>query len=144
VRQTGTGLANDGDRVMCLAETFPTNLVIRMSGFTVVGGRDGARAGRGAQVFGGGAIIGGELNNSLTLTNMVFANNWTTGPGLGGAAVQITGGNLIITNSTFGGSSAPASIPIARRRARPMLRGRVAVVSRSRRPRRCIRAERAI
>src|SRR6185503_12161790 len=57
-------------------------------------------------------IIGGELNNSLTLTNVVFANNQETVAGsanLGGGCLQITGGNLIITNSTFGGSNAPGA-----------------------------------
>ena len=106
IRQTGTGPADDGDRIMCMSENFATNLVFNFSGVTFTGGRDGAAAG-GPQVIGGGGIVGGELDNSLTLTNVVFANNWTTGPGLGGGAIQITGGSLIITNSTFGGSSAP-------------------------------------
>src|SRR6185295_12635098 len=111
IRQTGTGLANDGDRVMCMNENFTLNLIYNFSGFTMTGGRDGAEAPPTPtpQVFGGGAIIGGEKDNTLTLTNMTFVNNWTVGPCLGGGAVQITGGNLNITNSTFGGSSPPGS-----------------------------------
>jgi hypothetical protein len=111
IRQTGTGPANDGDRVMCMNEPFTTNLVYNFSGVTFVGGRDGTAAGGGA-ALGGGGIIGGELNNSLTLTNVVMANNQVTVLGsanLGGGALQITGGNLIITNSTIGGSSAPGA-----------------------------------
>ena len=111
VRQTGTGPANDGDRVMCMNEVFSVGLVYNFSGVTFVGGREGTAAGTGA-VIGGAGIIGGELNNSLTLTNVVFANNQETVQGsanLGGGGLQITGGNLIITNSTFGGSSAPGA-----------------------------------
>jgi predicted outer membrane repeat protein len=109
IRQTGTGPASDGDRVMCMNEPFTTNLVYNFSGVTFVGGRDGTAAGGGA-ALGGGGIIGGELDNSLTMTNVVMANNQVTVLGsanLGGGALQITGGNLIITNSTIGGTSAP-------------------------------------
>ncbi|HEU4931628.1 MAG TPA: hypothetical protein VFT48_06080, partial [Pyrinomonadaceae bacterium] len=109
IRQTGTGPASDGDRVMCMNEPFTTNLVYNFSGVTFVGGRDGTAVGGGA-ALGGGGIIGGELDNSLTLTNVVMANNQVTVLGsanLGGGALQITGGNLIITNSTIGGTSAP-------------------------------------
>jgi hypothetical protein len=107
IRQTGTGPANDGDRVMCMNEPFTTGLIYAFSGITFVGGRDGTAAGTGSAI-GGGGIIGGELNNSLTLTNVVFANNQVTvlGSGnIGGGGVQITGGSLTITNSTFGNAT---------------------------------------
>src|SRR6185369_10402396 len=77
IRQTGTGVSNDGDRVMCMNEPFTTNLVYNFSGVTFVGGRDGTAAGTGA-ALGGGGIIGGELDNSLTMTNVVMANNQVT------------------------------------------------------------------
>jgi predicted outer membrane repeat protein len=111
IRQTGTGPANDGDRVMCMNEVFATGLVYNFSGVSFVGGREGTVGGTGT-VLGGAGIIGGELDNSLTLTSVVFANNQETVAGsnnLGGGGLQITGGNLIITNSTFGGSSAPGA-----------------------------------
>ena len=111
IRQTATGPANDGDRVMCMNEPFTVGLIYNFSAFSLVGGREGTAAGAGA-VLGGAGIIGGELNNSLTLTNTVFANNQETVAGsanLGGGGLQITGGNLIITNSTFGGTSAPGA-----------------------------------
>jgi len=44
IRQTGTGPASDGDRVMCMNEPFTLNLVYNFSGFTTVGGRDGTAA----------------------------------------------------------------------------------------------------
>ncbi|HEX5832768.1 MAG TPA: hypothetical protein VFY34_02890, partial [Pyrinomonadaceae bacterium] len=77
IRQTGTGPANDGDRVMCMNEPFTLNLIYNFSGFTMVGGRDGTSAG-GGTALGGGGIIGGEKGNVLTLTNVVLANNQVT------------------------------------------------------------------
>src|SRR6185369_9321136 len=59
IRQTGTGPASDGDRVMCMDEPFTLNLIYNFSGLTMVGGRDGTSAGGGA-ALGGGGIIGGE------------------------------------------------------------------------------------
>ncbi len=111
IRQTGTGPANDGDRIMCMNEVFSIGLVYSFSGVSFVGGREGTAAGTGSAI-GGSGIIGGELNNSLTLTNVVFANNQDTVHGsgnLGGGGLQITGGDLIITNSTFGGTSGPGA-----------------------------------
>jgi predicted outer membrane repeat protein len=111
IRQTGTGPANDGDRVMCMNEPFTVGLVYTFSGVSFVGGREGSATGTGT-ALGGAGIIGGELNNSLTLTSVVFTNNQETVAGsanLGGGGLQITGGNLIITNSTFGGTSAPGA-----------------------------------
>jgi hypothetical protein len=40
---------------------------------------------------------------------VVLSNNQTTAAGLGGAGVQITGGDLTIINSTLGGTLAPAA-----------------------------------
>ena len=77
IRQTGTGPANDGDRVMCMNEPFTLNLIYNFSGVTFVGGRDGTAAGTGT-ALGGGGIIGGEKGNVLTLTNVVIANNQVT------------------------------------------------------------------
>src|SRR4029079_12430075 len=74
IRQTATGPANDGDRIMCMNEPFTIGLVYSFSGVTFVGGREGSAAGTGT-VLGGAGIIGGELNNSLTMTNVVMANN---------------------------------------------------------------------
>ncbi|UXI65906.1 Ig-like domain repeat protein [Tahibacter amnicola] len=111
IRQTGTGPANDGDRVMCMNEPFTLSLIYTFSGVTFVGGRDGTAAGTGA-ALGGGGIIGGEKSNVLTMTNVVMANNQVTVLGsanLGGGGLQITGGDLNITNSTFGGASAPGA-----------------------------------
>src|SRR5688572_19104926 len=111
IRQTGTGPANDGDRVMCMNEPFTLNLVYNFSGVSFVGGRDGTAAATGS-VIGGGGIIGGEKGNVLTLTNVVIANNQVTAIGSGnggGGGIQITGGDFNVTNSTIGGTAAPGA-----------------------------------
>ncbi|HVI71039.1 MAG TPA: hypothetical protein VM656_06095, partial [Pyrinomonadaceae bacterium] len=111
IRQTGTGPASDGDRVMCMNEPFTLNLVYNFSGVSFVGGRDGTAAATGS-VIGGGGIIGGEKGNVLTLTNVVIANNQVTAIGSGnggGGGIQITGGDLNVTNCTIGGSAAPGA-----------------------------------
>jgi hypothetical protein len=111
IRQTGTGPANDGDRVMCMDEPFTLNLIYTFSGVTMVGGRDGTAAGTGT-ALGGGGIIGGEKGNVLTMSSMVLANNQVTVLGsanLGGGGIQWTGGDLNITNCTLGGTSAPGA-----------------------------------
>ncbi|HJY30558.1 MAG TPA: hypothetical protein VJ306_21170, partial [Pyrinomonadaceae bacterium] len=109
IQQNGTGPASDGDRVMCMNEPFTLDLVYNFSGFTMVGGRDGTAAATGS-VIGGAGIIGGEKGNVLTLTNVVLANNQVTAIGSGnggGGGIQITGGDLNVTNCTIGGSAAP-------------------------------------
>src|ERR1044072_7157177 len=111
IRQTGTGLSNDGARVMCMEEPFTQNLIYNFSGFTMVGGRDGTSAGTGT-ALGGGGIIGGEKGNVLTMTDVVLANNQVTVLGsanIGGGGIQWTGGNLNITNCTIGGANAPGA-----------------------------------
>ncbi len=111
IRQTGTGPANDGDRVMCMNEPFTLDLIYNFSGFTMVGGRDGTSAGTGT-ALGGGGIIGGEKGNVLSLTNVVLANNQVTVLGsanIGGGGIQWTGGDLNITNCTIGGTAVPGA-----------------------------------
>ncbi len=97
IRQTGTG-----DRVMCLNALFTIGLQYTFSGVTITGGRE-------THNIGGGGIIGGELDNSLTLNSVVVSNNQATTTGLGGGGIQITGGSLTINNSTIGGTSAPGA-----------------------------------
>ena len=115
IQQLATGVSNDGDRVMCLNLAFAINKTYNFSNLTIVGGRDGSFPGA-ASVLGGGGIIGGELDNVTTLTNVTLANNHVYGfamgggnANLGGGGIQITGGDLTITNCTIGGASAPGT-----------------------------------
>jgi predicted outer membrane repeat protein len=97
IRQTGTG-----DRVMCLNATFLVGLEYTFSGVTITGGRE-------THNVGGGGIIGGELSNKLTLNQVTVSNNQSSTSGLGGGGIQITGGDLTITNSLIGGPNAPGA-----------------------------------
>jgi hypothetical protein len=97
IRQTGTG-----DRVMCLNATFLVGLQYTFSGVTITGGRE-------THNVGGGGIIGGELSNKLTLNQVTVSNNQSSTSGLGGGGIQITGGDLTITNSLIGGPNAPGA-----------------------------------
>ncbi|HET9300952.1 MAG TPA: hypothetical protein VFO11_13470 [Candidatus Polarisedimenticolaceae bacterium] len=116
---TGAGAATTilrqhgpADRVMCMNEGFLLNLVYSFSGLTITGGRDG-NAGSGGGGLGGGGIIGGEKGNALTLTNVTLSNNQSPtlgGANLGGGGIQITGGNLTVTNCLIGGTNAPGTI----------------------------------
>src|ERR1043166_4673875 len=96
---------------MCMNEPFTLNLIYNFSGFTMVGGRDGTAAATGS-VIGGAGTIGGEKGNVLTLTSVVLANDQVTAIGSGnggGGGIQITGGDLNVTNCTIGGSAAPGA-----------------------------------
>ncbi len=114
IQQLATGVSNDGDRAMCLNLAFAINKTYSFSNLTIVGGRDGTSP-AASNVLGGGAIIGGELDNSVTLTNVTLANNQVLAPLMGtnnnggGGGIQITGGDLTITNCTIGGASAPGA-----------------------------------
>ncbi|HKR58345.1 MAG TPA: VCBS repeat-containing protein, partial [Pyrinomonadaceae bacterium] len=82
IRQLATGVSNDGDRVMCLNLAFAINKTYSFSNLTIIGGRDGSSP-AAANVLGGGGIIGGELDNLTTLTNVTLANNSVHGALMG-------------------------------------------------------------
>ena len=105
IRQHGTNVGNIGDRVICLNETVANSINYTINGVTIIGGRD-------SSTWTAGGIIGGGHLNSLTLNNVVIANNQASNTGTvntGGGGIQIVGGPLTINNSTIGGSSAPTT-----------------------------------
>jgi hypothetical protein len=115
IRQLATGVSNDGDRAMCINLAFAVNKTYSFSNLTIIGGRDGSSP-AAANVLGGGGVIGGELDNTTNFTNVTFANNQVLGVvmggtnnNLGGGGLQITGGDLNITNCTFGAANAPGT-----------------------------------
>jgi predicted outer membrane repeat protein len=102
ILQNGSNPATNQDRIMCLNEPFALNFIYSFSGITIAGGRDNTS-------FGAAAIVAGEKGNALTLTNVVIANNQSSGANIGGGAIQILGGDLTLTNCTIGGTSAPGA-----------------------------------
>jgi predicted outer membrane repeat protein len=108
IRQTGTGNGTfPGDRVMCLNVPFGLNIDYVFSGFTITGGRDTTAL---AQAVGGGGLVGGAKDNTLSLTDVTISNNQATGVGnFGGGGIQMTGGSVTITNCSIGGANAPGA-----------------------------------
>jgi len=108
IRQAGTGNGTfPGDRGMCLNVPIAVNIDYVFSGFTLTGGRDTTAL---AQAVGGGGLVGGAKDNTLSLTDVRLSNNQATGAGnFGGGGIQMTGGSVTVTNCTIGGTSAPGA-----------------------------------
>ncbi|MGH9871572.1 MAG: DUF4214 domain-containing protein [Pyrinomonadaceae bacterium] len=108
----GNGAANTiirqgaatNDRVLCMNVPLAPGLTFGFTGMTFTGGRDVNSN------VGGGGFIGGAKNTTLNLTDVTFANNQTTGPNIsGGGGVAVTGGNMTVTNCTFGAANDPGA-----------------------------------
>ena len=112
---TGNGTTYPGDRVLCMNVTLATGRTFSFTGMTIAGGRDGGTGGSAVgSGIGGGGFIGGAKSTTLNLTDVTFANNQTfpaqvgQGP-VGGGAVSVTGGNMNVTNCTFGAANFPGA-----------------------------------
>jgi Immunoglobulin I-set domain len=107
---TGAGAATTiiqqtqpNDRVIEVNPNLDASFTTSISDVTITGGKE-------TTGVGGGGIISGSINNSLTVTNCVFSGNSATGAGsIGGGGLAHTGGNLTITGTTFSNNSASAS-----------------------------------
>lgn len=87
------------DRVIEVNPDLLSGFDFSISGVTVTGGKE-------TTSVGGGGIISGSINNTMTVTNCVISNNSATGVGtLGGGGILHTGGDLTITGTTFSGNS---------------------------------------
>jgi hypothetical protein len=92
-----------GERVIEVNPNLVAGFVTSISGVTISGGSE-------TSGIGGGGIISGSLNNSLTISNSVISGNSATGAGtFGGGGICHTGGDLTITGTTFSGNSTSAS-----------------------------------
>lgn len=91
------------DRVIEVNPDLLANFNFSISGVTVTGGKE-------TTAVGGGGIISGSINNTVSVTNCVFSGNSATGVGTaGGGGLLHTGGSLTITGTTFSGNSTSAS-----------------------------------
>jgi len=91
------------DRVIEVNPFLDANFITSISDVTISGGHE-------TTGVGGGGIISGSQNNSLTITNCVFSGNSATGAGtLGGGGISHAGGNLTITGTTFNNNSTSSS-----------------------------------
>ena len=91
------------DRVIEINPNLDANFTTTISDVTISGGHE-------TTGVGGGGIISGSIDNSLTITNCVFSGNSATGAGtFGGGAISHSGGSLTITGTTFSNNSTSAS-----------------------------------
>lgn len=91
------------DRVIELNPNLDAGFNTSISDVTISGGNE-------TTGVGGGGIISGSIDNSLTLTNCTVTGNSATGAGtFGGGGVLHTGGSLTVTGCTFSNNSTSAS-----------------------------------
>jgi len=91
------------DRVIEVNPDLLANFNFSISDVTITGGKE-------TTAIGGGGIISGSINNTMTVTNCVIAGNSATGVGtLGGGGISHEGGSLTITGTTFSNNSSSGS-----------------------------------
>src|SRR5262249_42780684 len=89
----GAACTSGTARVFNLDPSVVGNVAIGISGVTISNGA--------AQAFGGGAILGGGTNDSLTLSNSVLSNNCTVSANSAAGISWSPDGNVTISNTTF-------------------------------------------
>jgi len=91
------------DRVIEVNPDLLSGFNFTISDVTITGGKE-------TTAVGGGGIISGSINNSVTVTNCVITGNSATGTGtLGGGGISHEGGSLTITGTTFSNNSSSGS-----------------------------------
>ena len=91
------------DRVIEVNPDLLANFDFSISGVTITGGKE-------TTAVGGGGIISGSINNTVSVTNCVISGNSATGLGtFGGGGILHTGGSLTLTGTTFSNNSTVAS-----------------------------------
>lgn len=91
------------DRVIEVNPFLAANHTFSISDVTVSGGKE-------TTGVGGGGMISGSIDNSVTISNCVFSGNSATGLGtIGGGGIQHMGGSLTITGTTFSNNSTSTS-----------------------------------
>ena len=115
IRADNTIIAGAGASTTIIQQTQPNDRVIEVnpdllanfdfaiSGVTVTGGKE-------TTAVGGGGIISGSINNTMSVTDCVISGNSATGVGtFGGGGILHTGGSLTITGTTLSGNSTSSS-----------------------------------
>jgi hypothetical protein len=107
---TGAGAATTviqqtqpNDRVLEVNPDLLANFNFDISGVTITGGKE-------TTAVGGGGIISGAIDNTMSVTNCVISGNSATGVGtFGGGGISHAGGSLTITGTTFSNNSTSGS-----------------------------------
>jgi CSLREA domain-containing protein len=96
VRQSGASCTSGTARVFSVDPNVVGNVAVSISGLTISNGA--------AQLFGGGAILGGGTNDVLTVADAVISGNCAPGTN-GGAGIAFSpAGTLVVSNTTFAGN----------------------------------------
>jgi hypothetical protein len=91
------------DRVIEVNPDLLANFDFAISDVTITGGKE-------TTAVGGGGIISGSINNTVSVTNCVISGNSATGVGtFGGGGILHTGGDLTVTGTTFSNNSTVSS-----------------------------------
>lgn len=91
------------DRVIEVNPDLLANFNFSISDVTITGGKE-------TTAIGGGGIISGAINNTMSVTNCVISGNSATGAGtFGGGGISHAGGSLTITGTTFSNNSTSGS-----------------------------------
>jgi hypothetical protein len=107
---TGAGAASTiiqqtqpNDRVLEVNPFLDANFSFSISGVTITGGKE-------TTAVGGGGIISGSIDNTVSVTNCVISGNSASGAGtFGGGGISHEGGSLTITGTTFSNNSTTGS-----------------------------------
>ena len=115
ITASNTAIVGAGAATTIIQQTRPDDRVIEVnpfldpgfnfsiSGVTISGGSE-------TQAVGGGGLISGSIDNTVSVTNCVISGNSATGSGtLGGGGIAHTGGNLTISGTAFSGNSTSGS-----------------------------------
>ncbi len=115
VKASNTSISGAGAATTIIQQTQPNDRVIEVnpfldanfnftiSGVTITGGSE-------TTAVGGGGLISGSIDNTMTVTNCIISGNSATGSGsLGGGGIAHTGGNLTISGTTFSSNSTSSS-----------------------------------
>jgi uncharacterized repeat protein (TIGR02543 family) len=89
-------------RVFNLDPSMLGNIAVSISGITISGGV--------GDIYGGGGILGGWTDDSLTVSNCVITGNSTTSGNNGGGISWGGGGSLTIQNSTISNNTATQAV----------------------------------
>jgi predicted outer membrane repeat protein len=91
------------DRVLEVNPFLAASFDFSISDVTITGGKE-------TTAVGGGGIISGSIDNTMSVTNCVISGNSATGAGtFGGGGISHSGGSLTITGTTFSNNSTSGS-----------------------------------
>ena len=115
VRANNTTITGAGAATTIIQQTQPNDRVLEvnpdlLADFNFAISAVSLSGGQETTAVGGGGIVSGSINNTMSVTNCVISGNSATGVGtFGGGGILHTGGSLTITGTTFSNNSSATS-----------------------------------